>query len=230
VLAEAAGFAFLAAISPTALLVMAVFLSSAEPRRNALMYTAGAVAMTVTAAVIALVALRALSLNLPSRHDPLYGLRLGLGILALAAGVVLSWRRRRGREGAVAAAAEAEVKAGRNLVSRLTAQPSPRTAFTAGLVLFAPSITFLAAVQVIATSSTRPLATFVGLLVVIVVCLLLVWLPLLGYLAAPTTTTGALRACNRWLRAHGWQVTVWALVAGGGVLVVNGALGLAGVL
>ena len=226
-LAEAAGFAFLAAISPTALLVMAVFLSSAEPRRNALMYTAGAVAMTVTAAVIALVALRALSLNLPSRHDPLYGLRLGLGILALAAGAVLSWRRRRGRAGAVAAAAE--VKAGRNLVSRLTAQPSPRTAFTAGLVLFAPSITFLAAVQVIATSSTRPLATFVGLLVVIVVCLLLVWLPLLGYLAAPTATTGALGSCNRWLRTHGWEVTVWALVVGGVILVVNGALGLAGV-
>lgn len=227
-LAEAAGFAFLAAISPTALLVMAVFLSSAEPRRNALMYSAGAAAMTVTAAVIALFALRALALNLPSRHDPLYELRLGLGILALAAGAVLSWRRRPSRKVAVVAAAE--VKAGRNLVSRLTAQPSPRTAFTAGLILFAPSITFLAAVQVIATSSARPLATFVGLLVVIVVCLLLVWLPLLGYLAAPTATTGALRSCNGWLRAHGWQVTVWALVVGGGVLVVNGALGLAGVL
>jgi len=228
VLAEAAGFAFLAAISPTALLVMAVFLSSAEPRRNALMYSAGAAAMTVTAAVIALFALRALALNLPSRHDPLYGLRLGLGILALVAGVMLSWRRRPARKVAVVAAAE--VKAGRNLVSRLTAQPSPRTAFTAGLILFAPSITFLAAVQVIATSSTRPLVTFAGLLVVIVVCLLLVWLPLLGYLAAPAATTDRLRRCNGWLRAHGWQVTVWALVIGGVVLAVNGALGLAGVL
>jgi len=227
VLAEAAGFAFLAAISPTALLVMSVFLSSAEPRRNALMYSAGAAVMTVTAAVIALIALRALALNLPSRHDPLYGLRLGLGVLALAAGVVLGWRRRSSRD---VAAVAAEVKAGRNLVSRLTAQPGPRTAFTAGLVLFAPSITFLAAVQVIATYSTRPLVTFVGLLVVIVVCLLLVWVPLLGYLAAPAATTGALRAGNGWLRAHGWQVTVWALVVGGVALVVNGALGLAGVL
>lgn len=227
-LAEAAGFALLAAISPTALLVMAVFLGSAEPRRNALMYTAGAVAMTVTAAVIALFALRALALNLPSRHDPLYGLRLGLGILALAAGLVLGLRRRPAREVAVAAAAE--VKASRNLVSRLTAQPGPRTAFTAGLVLFAPSITFLAAVQVIATSSARPLATFVGLLVVIVVCLLTVWLPLLGYLAAPDATTDALRSCNGWLRAHGREVTMWALVVGGVALAVNGALGLAGVL
>ena len=50
-LAEAAGFALLAAISPPALLVMAVFPGSAEPRRNALMYTGAAVAMTVTAAL-----------------------------------------------------------------------------------------------------------------------------------------------------------------------------------
>jgi threonine/homoserine/homoserine lactone efflux protein len=228
VLAEATGFAFLAAISPTALLVMAVFLSSAEPRRNALMYSAGALVMTVTTAVITLIALRALALNLPSRHDPLYGLRLGLGTLALAAGGVLSWRRRSSRKVAVVAASE--VKAGRNLVSRLTAQPSPRTAFTAGLILFAPSITFLAAVQVIATSSTRPLVTLVGLLVVIVVCLLLVWVPLLGYLVTPAATTRTLRSGNGWLRAHGWEVTAWALVIGGVALTVNGALGLAGVL
>jgi threonine/homoserine/homoserine lactone efflux protein len=226
VLAEAAGFALLAAISPTALLVMAVFLGSAEPRRNALMYTAGAVAMTVTAAVVALFALRALALDLPSRHDPLYGLRLGLGVLALAAAAVLNWRRRPAAEAAVAA----EVQAGRNLVSRLTAQPSPRTAFTAGLVLFAPSITFLAAVQVIATAGTRPLVTLIGLVIVIVVCLLLVWVPLLGYLAAPDATAETLRSCNRWLRDHGREVTVWALVIGGVVLTVNGALGLTDVL
>ena len=226
-LAEAAGFAFLAAISPTALLVMAVFLSSAEPRRNALMYTAGAIAMTVAAAVASLFILRAAALNLPSRHDPLYGLRLGLGVLALAAAVLISWHRRSARQVAVAAA---EVKAGRNLVSRLTAQPSPRTAFTAGLVLFAPSITFLAAVQVIATAGTRPLVTAIGLLIVVNVCLLVVWLPLFGYFAAPSATTGMLKSCNDWLRAHGREVTVWALVTGGLALVVNGALGLAGVL
>ena len=115
-------------------------------------------------------------------------------------------------------------------MSRLTAQPSPRTAFSAGLIVFAPSITFLAAVQVIATSETRPLVTLIGLLVVITVCLLLVWLPLLGYLAAPAATTDTLKRCNGWLRAHGWEVAVWALVVCGLVLVVNGALGLAAVL
>jgi Sap, sulfolipid-1-addressing protein len=226
VLAEAAGFAFLAAISPTALLVMAVFLRSAEPRRNALMYTAGAIAMTVAAAVAALFALRAVSLELPSRPDPRYELRLALGVLALAAAAALTVVIRRRARPAPGRAAGA----GRNLVSRLTAQPSPRTAFTAGLIVFAPSVTFLAAVQVIATAGTRPLVTVIGLLIVVNVCLLVVWLPLFGYFAAPSATTGMLKSCNDWLRAHGRKVTVWALAVGGLVLVVNGALGLAGVL
>jgi hypothetical protein len=226
VLAEAAGFAFLAAISPTALLVMAVFLSSAEPRRNALMYTAGAIAMTVAAAVAALFALRALSLELPSRPDPRYELRLALGVLALAAAAALTVVIRRRARPAPGRAAGG----GRNLVSRLTAHPSPRTAFTAGLVVFAPSVTFLAAVQVIATARTSSLVTVIGLLVVVTLCLMLVWLPLVGYLAAPAKTTDTLARCNGWLRAHGREVTVWALVIGGLALVVNGALGLAGVL
>ncbi len=41
-LGQAAGFALLAAVSPTALLVMAVLLGSDNPRRTALMYVAGA--------------------------------------------------------------------------------------------------------------------------------------------------------------------------------------------
>ena len=76
-LAQAAGFAVLAAVSPTSLLVMAVFLGSANPRKTALMYVTGAAIMTVTMAVVILIVLRATGLNEPRQHDPRYGLRLG---------------------------------------------------------------------------------------------------------------------------------------------------------
>jgi len=90
VLAQAAGFAVLAAVSPTSLLVMAIFLGSANPRRTALMYVSGAAIMTVTMAVVILFVLRATGLNQPRQHDPRYGLRLGLGLIALAVGVYMS--------------------------------------------------------------------------------------------------------------------------------------------
>ena len=57
---------------------------------------------------------------------------------------------------------------------------------------------------------------------------IVVWLPLVAYLAAPDATTRLLAVVNGWLRTHGRTVVVYALGAGGAVLIVNGALGLAG--
>ena len=225
---QAAGFAILAAISPAALLVMAVFLSSAEPRRVAVTYTLGAFVMTVVVAIAALFIIRTAGLNLPHGHDPRYGLRLGLGVLALAGAVFLRLRHRAASKDS--SKSEDTSKTGKGLMSRLTAHPSPRTAFIAGLILFAPSATFLAAVQVIATSNASVAETVVGILTVVALGVLLVWVPLIAFFAAPAATTRVLAASNDWLRTHGKKIAVAALAVAGLILIVNGALGLAGVL
>ena len=80
------------------------------------------------------------------------------------------------------------------------------TAFLAGLLLFAPSAAFIAAVQVIATANASTAATVAAVLIVIVLTVLMVWLPLTAYLAAPEATTRALRNANGWLVAHGRTV------------------------
>ena len=92
-LTQASEFAVLAAISPTALLVVAVYLGSAQPRRTAAYYLAGAILMSVITGVIVLVALRTGNLSRPGERAPRYGLRLGLGLLALAAGVFIVNRK-----------------------------------------------------------------------------------------------------------------------------------------
>ena len=71
---EAAGFALLAAISPTALLVAAVHLGSARPRQTGLSYLARAVVMTTAIAAAVLVALRSAHLDRPEQHAPRDGL------------------------------------------------------------------------------------------------------------------------------------------------------------
>lgn len=222
-LAQAAGFALLAAISPTALLVMAIFLSSANPRQTALMYVAGAMLMTVVMAVAVLFVLRAAGLNQPRQHDPRYGLRLALGVAALIAAGVIVWR---GRNAATREGSGSE----KGMTSRLVARPTPAAAFAAGLVLFAPSAMFVAAVQVIATANADVPVTVLGLVIVVVVTALVVWLPLLTYLTAPGATTLRLTLLNGWLRARGRALAIGGLTIGGIVLIVNGALGLAGVL
>jgi hypothetical protein len=199
---------------------MAVFLGSANPRKTALLYVAGAIVMTVIMAVVVLVVLRATGLSQPRQHDPRYGLRLGLGILALIGAVFVARRKR--------PAGDQDEKQGRGLMARIVARPAPATAFAAGVLLFAPSAMFIAAVQVVATAKASVETTTLALVLVVIISALIVWLPLLGYLAAPDATSRRLKAVNGWLRANGRAIAMGALGVGGLVLVVNGSTGLAG--
>ena len=228
-LVQAAGFALLAAVSPTALLVMAVLLASANPRVTAFMYAAGAVLMTVIMAVAVLLILRAVHLNDARHHDPRFALRFGLGLLALLICAGLQLRPRR----TVSPGDEAGDKAGDKkkkpgFIARMTENPHPRTAFVLGLILFAPGATFIAAVQAVATADASLPLTVAALVIVIVLTVLTVWLPLLAYLAAPEPTTRALRNANGWLRANSRTLVTAALTVAGLALVVNGAIGLWG--
>ena len=220
--AQAAGFAVLAALSPTALLVMAVFLGSANPRTTALLYVAGATLMTVVMAVAVLFILRGVGLNQPREHDPRYGLRLGLGILALASAAFVARRRREPEPEAVP---DPGKKPG--LITRLTSRPRPATAFAVGLILFLPSATFIAAVQVVATAKAAVPETVLALAEVTLITVLIVLLPLLTFLAAPEATGRRLARLNAWLRANGRVILISGLAIGGIALVVNGAIGLA---
>ena len=214
---QAAGLALLASLSPTALLIAAVYLGSARPKVTGAFYLAGAVAMSLIMGVVLLAVLRSTNLNRPAQHDPRYGLRLGLGILLLAAAVVVARRKPRPPDPAAPQ---------RGIVSKMVASPGPLTAFLAGLLIFAPGATFLAALQVIATSRAGVEQTAVALIVVVVINVLFVWLPIVLYLVAPGMTTRYLTAFNGWLRAHSKTIIVWVLIVVGAIMVVNGIYGL----
>jgi hypothetical protein len=53
---------------------------------------------------------------------------------------------------------------------------------------------------------------------------LIVWLPLIAYLAAPEATTRTLRNASGWVTAHGRTLATGALAIAGVALVINGAL------
>jgi Sap, sulfolipid-1-addressing protein len=231
-LTEAAGLAVLAALSPTALLVAAVFLGAASPRRTILFYLAGAVVMTVVMATVVFVVLRAGHLYKPHQHQARYGLRLGLGLLMLLAGAfVLRRGRRQAMAGQQAGAAGKKGKNGKQdggIVSRLIARPGPRAAFLVGIIVYSPSLTFVAAVQTVATSKEDVASSVLALVVVIAITLICVWVPLLLYLLMPERTGRVLGSFNGWLRAHGHVLLVGALLVGGIVVTIDGILGLTG--
>jgi hypothetical protein len=217
VILQAAGLALLAAISPTTLLVSAVYLGSARPRLVGAAYLAGAIIMSLVMGLVVIAILRNTGLNLRSQRTPRYGLRLALGLVMLAAGAVLARRKPK--------LPDPDKKQG--LVSRMIADPAPGSAFAVGLLLFAPGITFIAAVQVIATANASIQQTTVAIVVVVVINALLVWLPLLVHIFAPGVTTRNLTAFNGWLRANGNKILIAVLIVGGVIVAVNGVLGIA---
>jgi Sap, sulfolipid-1-addressing protein len=105
--------------------------------------------------------------------------------------------------------------------------PAPLSAFLVGLLIFAPGVTFLAALQVIATSSASTEVMAVALIVVVVINVLLVWLPIVLYLVVPAATGRYLTSFNGWLRAHGKTILTWVLIVAGGIMIGNGIYGLA---
>jgi hypothetical protein len=216
VLAQAAGLALLSALSPTALLIAAVYLGSAKPGLTSLFYLAGAVLMSFVMGVVVLFALRSVGLNHPDQHAARYGLRLGLGVLFVAAGIFVATRKPRSRDPA---------KARHGLVSRMVADPAPRSAFVVGLLVFAPGVTFVAALQVIATAQAGPDLTALAVILVVVINVLLVWLPIMLHLVAPKATEQRLKAFNGWLRANGKTVLVGVLMTVGGIMIFDGIYG-----
>ena len=112
-------------------------------------------------------------------------------------------------------------------MARLTARPRPVMAFLAGLLLFAPSATFIAAVQVIATANAGTAVTVAAMLIVITLTVLM---RLAAAHRLPRRRRRRPRApCGpptAWLVAHGRTVVVCCLAVAGVVLVVDGALGL----
>jgi hypothetical protein len=220
-LTDAAGLAVLAALSPTAVLVSAVFLGSANPRRTALIYLIGAIVMTAVMATIVFVVLHAGHAYKPRHHQTRYGVRLGLGLLILIAG---SYLRRRGPKRPDPA------KKDKGLMSRMLARPGTKEAFILGVLVYSPSLTFVAAVQVVATAKQSLIASVLDLAVVIAITIVFVWLPLVLYLLAPARTGRVLTQFNSWLRSHGHVLVVGALLVGGVLLTLNGILGLTGVV
>jgi hypothetical protein len=206
---------------PPALLIAALYLSSGSPRRLTAVYLAGAVLMTAVTAVVVLVALRAGGLSLPSNRPPRYGLRTGLGAVALAAAGYLAWRYRHRRP-------SAEAKPGKpGRIARMTAHPRPLTALAVGMLLFIPGVGFIAAIQAIATAKASPPSTAAALVLVVVIDLAFAWVPLVLHLIAPQATTRTLRAITTWLSSHGRALMPAALGALGVILLVDGAAGLA---
>ena len=108
----------------------------------------------------------------------------------------------------------------------MIAQPGPKEAFIVGILVYSPSLTFVAAVQTVATSKDSIAASVLAIVLIVAITLLFVWVPFLLYLLMPDRTGRLLGSFNGWLRTHGHQILVAGLFAAGVIVTIDGIRGL----
>src|SRR5215469_7936898 len=128
---QVAGLALVAGFYPPALLIATLYLASENPGRRTALYLLGGFAVVAVLGIAALLALRAGGFSLPGHSSPRYGLRLGLGILALAAAVMIARRKPKTPD-------PAKPKKP-SLIDRMSSSERPLTAFLVGVLMFGPS-------------------------------------------------------------------------------------------
>jgi Sap-like sulfolipid-1-addressing protein len=202
-LAAAIPLALVAGFSPTAVAVLIFYLGGEAPRRTLFAFLTGAAITTGLVAAAGIVILQGTG-TVPRRHrSPSAALDLLLGAAMLVLAAVLARRPPRTRP-------------------PKQRRRDPRGAFLLGLLLYTPSLFYLAALKQIADADARVVATAVSTLIVVALVLVSVEVPIALYLLAPDRTMRQLGALNGWMRRHSRTALVGAAAAAGVYLVVRG--------
>ncbi len=99
-ISEAFLLVFVSALNPAALVACAVYLGRERGIRLGNGLLAGGLIMSVLVGIVVLLLVRDTGLQLPTNRTPRYGVRLGLGVLALLLAAFLPWLKARVRRGA----------------------------------------------------------------------------------------------------------------------------------
>ena len=137
------------ALNPGALVVSAVYLAKERGARLETAFMTGGLIIGALVGVVMLVLIRVTGLELPTNLTPHYGIRLGLGIVALILAAVHPWLRTRLRR----PGEQGEKKP--SLSTRLMEGAEVGGAIAVGVLIFAPGVQYLAGVEGIATAEPR---------------------------------------------------------------------------
>jgi hypothetical protein len=213
----------LAALNPTLLAATTVLLLLPHPGRLMLGYWLGAMLMSLTLGLIIVFALEGSSVVSTTKNtvSPAANLALAVlmwilaGVLATGGGKRVEEGRRRRKE---KRQADKEPPKWQQQLSKGTA----RTTFVVGALLSLPGATYLAA---LANLSKLDYATAVTVLVVILfnlIQLLLIEVPIVALKVAPDQTPILIGRAKAYVRIHGREYGVWALVVLGVLFAIKG--------
>jgi Sap, sulfolipid-1-addressing protein len=210
---QAIPLALISSLYPLGLAAILLLARAPRPRPKESVFLAGALACTLAVGFVVVFALHGAGIGQSSQRSSQYWLRLVSGVLFVAAAVVLARRPPKPHRGP-------------SRMSRAASQGGLFAIFVAGVALYLPSPTYLAALEEVGSTKMSPAATAVWVLIVVALVLITVEVPVLLFLLAPGWTVPKLEAVNAWLDRHGHTLLVWVVGALGLWLFLEGLVGL----
>jgi Sap, sulfolipid-1-addressing protein len=219
--------------NPTLIAAVTVMLLLPEPKRLMFGYLLGAYLTSISVGLLIVFTLSGSSASSTGNHSVGPVEDLVVGALALALAFVLRTGRDRPFEERRRAKKEAKLEAKReagkpteSLPLRLLGKGNPWLTFAVGAALSFPGVSYLAALTQIHKLKASTAATVLLVVAFCLVELLLLEVPLLGYVFAPERTQQLVSAFRSWIQRRGRTAVVIGATVIGVWLLIRGILSL----
>ena len=189
-------FSLTAALNPTLLAAVTVMLTLSNPQRLLLGYLLGAALTSVTCGLLLVFALPGTRTASTAKHtvSPAIDITLGALILVIVI-VVATGRDRRRRAWSERRREKAKEKAPPRW-KRTLSRGSARDTFVIGILLSFPGASYIAGMDLLSKQNIGTAVTVIAVLAFNVIMLVLLELPLIGYLISPESTAATVRRFN----------------------------------
>ena len=216
-------FALTAALNPSLLTATTVMLILPKPKRLLIGYWLGAMTTGLTLGIVIVNWLKHSGVISTSKHTVSPGIDIALGVLALIVAVVIGtgeWAKRQAKRRERHASRPKKVPKWQQSLSR----GSARSAFVVGVLLSFPGASYLASLTEISKHHLSQLEIVLTVISVNLIMLVLLEVPLIGYVFAPQWTTSAIERAKDWLAVNGARVATIGLTVIGIALIARGLI------
>jgi hypothetical protein len=216
-------FALTAALNPSLLTATTVLLFLPKPKRLLLGYWLGAMTTGVLLGIVIVNWLNHSGVVSTSKHTVSPGIDIALGVLSLVVAVVVGtgeWAKRQAKRREKRAARPKKVPKWQQTLSR----GSARSTFVVGVLLSFPGASYLGSLTEISKHDLSELEIVLTVISVNLIMLVLLEVPLIGYVVAPRWTTSAIERAKDWLAQNGARVVTIGLSVVGIALIARGVI------
>ncbi|MGC1800503.1 MAG: GAP family protein [Solirubrobacterales bacterium] len=216
-------YSLVAAANATLLAAVAVMLFLPSPKRLLVGYLLGGLLVGLTIGFVIVFAVHQSSATSTSQNSISPAMDIALGLLLLVVAYVLRGERMERRRERKKKEKEG-VEKSPSRVERVLGKGSARITFLVGMVLTLPGVAYLAALHELDDLNYGTVPTILVILGFNVMLLIVLEIPLVGYVFAPDRTVVAVQNFTAWLSRNGFKAGIYAAAGLGVLLIARGVI------